>query len=593
MPFDLGVSSLLTDEWRRFTKGIAQLDADAWRQYEAAAGRTGLRPGESRTVNIPGWDDIVHVAPRYQPTPAERDEYYAARREHRAPNISPEARASIDRSVSIRDRIRTSAQPEWAQAWGSILTALDNVQDLISSLGTFGRVGLWGLLKWAPFSQLIALEGQLAALEGLTTAEVARRRALILAGRAALPVSARLLGRLVPVVGWVLIASDLMNMLALAGMLASPMYGALCAGGRGFLEAGIPTLLFKRGLKNEIWKSISSNPVGRAARIAARARALAGIPNAYKWLEVAQTTDALFGIGLSLGGIVGLLSEVTAAGLGLGRGEVPDINVRDAGNSWSRLFTSIVGGMGTGEQVQFQRASAVMATAPQLMRVNDFLSTEEHLETLVAYHSAVRIVGPVLRGVEWQPVFTEAMQQRFYPRYAFSDVTAQGIRADGLQLPRPAPFGLRGSPTSLLGWEYVERFEADVREVLPRFLYRHRNDAEGVMAGALVCEAAESLWAMLTDGEESPRWEMSTDGRLLSGLCEDGYLLNVGDGPDKLWPFWNAARAELEERGGTSLPLSVWRELAHRFDVTLIKQLPPEAPFPPTIAQAPAAPAPA
>lgn len=531
------VSAMFTEEWDRFKTGVRQLDPDQWRRLMDAQGRRGPDPTQPRSINIPGWDDVFKIGPRYDPTPQERDEYYLARREHRDPQISDQARAALDQSIAVRERIRTSAQPEWQRGWGSILTALDNVQDFASTVSTFGRLALWA----AP----------------------------------------RVGARFVPGLGWVLAASDLINLLSLVGMLATPAYGLLCAGPFAALAAGLPTMLFKRGLKSEVWNAARRNPFGRAARAANRTKILTRLPGFGAFLEVAQTTQQLFGYGLSFGGVVGVLNEAAAAAEIAARGGQVTVNPGVFGQLYQFLARDPLRVLSTPDLVVQHQAARVMSTAPLVQQYQDLFTTEEHLATLVTTFAAATVTRDLLRRFDWQDAFELALRDAVPPPVALSATTAAGLLADGIALPHPPAWPIPGAPQAPTAGDVLTLLAPRVAAATGDFIRRRRDTAESVFAGTLVGMTTDALWTTLTGDANGLRWELAPDFRLLAGLAEDGYLLNASDGAAKLWPLWTAARARLADLDATSLPLTDWQALAQQHGVTLVKTLPPNAPWPP------------
>jgi hypothetical protein len=575
------IPGLFADEWERFLEGVRRLDPDRYKELMDAQGRQGLRPGENRTISIPGWDDVFKIGPRYRPTPLERDEYYNARRQRRPPQISEQARGAIEYSYRQRERMRRSAQPEWSQGWGSILTALDNVQDFLSTLSTAGRLALWGAQKWIPLEIALSLDRKALALRGAPTAAVIERRALLAAARAGLPVAARLGARFVPVLGWVILASDLMNLLSLAGMVATPLYGVLCTGSLSALSAGVPTALFRRALCVEIWNAARRNPFGREARLRARAKAIGKLPGIGNMVEVLQTTEQLWGWGASFGSVVGMLNEASASAEVIARGGSVDVNPGVFGQLYRALARDPLGLLNTGQLVTLQQAAGVAATAPLVMQHQDLFTVEEHLEVYTAYLAAVAYVGRFMKPLDWEAAVETALDEPLPPPIALAPLTRLSLDADGIPLPSPARWPVPGAPLSMTGRELMECLAPRIADATTRFLARHRNAAEGVFAGATVTMATEILWHTITGTPDGLHFGLSPDYRLLSGLAGMGYLLSVGDGAEKLWPFWLDARAALADSGPRSLSLDTWQQLARKHGVALIKQLPPTAPWPP------------
>lgn len=221
---------------------------------------------EPRTVNLPGWQDIISIPRGEKPTREQIREYYAARRAGRNPNLTADQIANIERRRSIRERIQSSAQPETAKNWGRVLTWLDDAQDLFSLLAFTGRF----TTKLAP----------------------------------------RLLGRLIPGLGWVLLAGDILKLLTLISSLIAPFFVAACHGITTGILGGMPAMMMGNAAKLLGHGITGLNPFSRAARLARAAKFSGRLFRFGEILEMAQAAKTLTGYGLTLGGLVGMVQEV-------------------------------------------------------------------------------------------------------------------------------------------------------------------------------------------------------------------------------------------------------------------------------------------
>jgi hypothetical protein len=640
------LDSFFTEEWIRFTRGIAKLDPEQQRLAMLTLGQQGLLPGETATINIPGWDEVIKLGPRYQATSEERGEYYAALRENRAPALSVDAKASMDYSAALRERIRTSAQPGYAQAWGEVLTAVDNVQDLASTVATFGRLGLWsverGFNLYAPglTAELAAEAGAAAArsaeqaafgaferglLDAVARGEpvaafllgdeaaltLARRAAVELAGKAAyqaafrsalLGLGSRLALRILPIVGWALLAADLLNLLSMLGMFAMPVYAALCKGPADALVAGVPAVVFSGALKRETWTMHTHNPFSRQARAIRRVRAGGRIPSFVNLLEVFQTTEQLFGYGITLGGLVGTMMESAFAVQRASRGEQTSVNFSGAAGSYTdpARATMTPGGRKLGELgaglhgllgervstmsyadlVKNQQAAQVMTQAPAVLGVQETFDDETHLKTLIAFAAALSTLAPIMRGINWQDMAAELADVELVAPWPPSQATQEWAAAGGHELASSRRWWWPGAGLVVTGAEYVAHHQVAIPEATRAWFIPRRNTVEGAFYGAMVNAVAEAIWLFLEDDDEFLRWEMTTDARLLSSFVEAGRAYNYLDGADKLWAMWQDARQVIEWQGATSLQAPQWDYLAKRHGVALITLLPPGSAWP-------------
>jgi hypothetical protein len=640
------LDTFFTDEWVRFSRGLAKLDPEQQRLAMLAQGRRTLQPGETATVTIPGWDQIIKLGPRYQPNVTERKAYYDALRGGYAPDISREARAAMDYSMAAREAMRTSAQPGYAQAFGEVLTAVDNVQDFFSTVATLGRLGLWGITlgfnALAPglSAQLAGEAGQLAARVAQQAAATGWERALLDAVARGEPVAKFLLGdaaalagarraaveaagklayqsafrsallglgsraalRLLPIVGWVLLASDLLNMLNLFGLLAMPAYAALCKGPTEALAAGVPAAVFKNALKREAWKNMMNNPFSRAGRASRAARSLGKLPSFVNLIEVAQTTENLFGIGITLGGLTGAMIESAYAFQRMSNGEATRLNMDSfnssftdpnralatgAGQTLSQLGQKLHNTLGSrltsqtlADQYKNQQAAAALSLAPAIMGVQDTFDEETHLKTMIAYAAAVSTLAPLLRGLDWQPLLADMADVTLTAPWPPSTETVEWAAALGYDLEPSHRFWWDGAGPTCTGREYMEHHAAAVAQATRDYITPRRNTVEAAFYGRCVNAITEAVWLMLEDDPHFFKWELTTDSRLLASLMEAGRLINTEDGENKLWGFWQRARNLIEQTGKTSLLSTDWDNLAIESHITLIKLLPPGSPWP-------------
>jgi hypothetical protein len=574
------VLDMFGKEFDRFEEGMRQLSPDQWRAYQEASGRTGLKAGETKQINIPGWDDVVRLSPKYKPTAQENQEYYAARRERRPANLDPSVVAAMDRNAQRRDAIRRSAQPEWAKGWGSILTALDNVQDFLSSMSTFGRLALWAAPSSWRMAEVLHWQSRLAALKGAQTLETRVSAAWIRFALRQLPLTGRIAARFVPGLGWIILASDLLNALSLLGMIASPLFGVACTGSPAALAAGIPTMLFKRGLKSEVWNAVRRNPFGREARLAARAKAIGRLPGVGNLFEVAQTTEQLWGYGLSFGAVVGFLSEASFSAELIAKGEGVSINANSATRSYGNAATSIVSGLTTGQQIISNQAARVLGSAGLIQQYQEHFTVTEHLETLVATQAALLLLEPLLAQVDWEESVTLALETHFSPPCRPAANYAAALSAAGIDPTADQRWPLPGEPETVTGAQLIETLAPRIASATRVFFERHRDHYESMLAGELVSGYTEHVWRIITGSDEGVRFRMTTDYKLLTSLAEDGFLLSPAEGESKLWPLWQDARAQLEASPRRSLSPDAWRALAQRHNVTLIRQLPPTSSWP-------------
>jgi hypothetical protein len=622
-----GVSTLFESEWDRFTKGIAQLDPQSFDAAKLNWQRARAGGDQVSTINVPNISDVFHFGAPIAVTQGDYVEFRSAQRQGREPNLSAPIAAEVARRIAVSERIATSAQPDYGKAFGTVLTATDNVQDFFSTVATAGRLGLWGLEKSlnalvpGAVEAVASAAAKRAAIAAAAAAGEAFLRGLLaeaalgnplaiaaLADRAALAATIRgvesqaaklaasaafryaLLGlgsrialKLIPVVGWVVLVGDLLNLMSLLFSLATPIYALLCAGPRAALAGGMPAVVFKRALKAEAWTMASLNPFSRQARSARALRSAGRLPTFSNLIEVAQVTDSLYGFGLSLGGLVGLMQESVYAALGLASGKNVVVNTS---TPFERPPAWAVGVSATDSPVtiqQKQQAARVIGTAPIMQAVQEVFTEEEHLSALLALDGAIGVIQADLKGRPWQETLAERSEQVFTAPLYLSAVTRAILADMGLDPEDGRRWPIPGTPRAASGRELVEYWQPRVTATVTEFLEPRRNTLWGALYGGLVNQTMEKFYFMFEEDSELLKFELTPDWKLIIGMIEDGVLIEPRNEPKAVWRLWLAARGELEARGNRPLKPGRWLELGHEFGVTMVPLLPPEAPFSPEI----------
>lgn len=611
-------------EWDRFNDGLRQLGDLDGEQYYQEWKRFKQNPNGTKTVNIPGWDDVIHLGARYTPTEAERAEWYAARRARREPNLNPIARAELERRDTVKRRIASSAQPGYAQAMGSVLTAIDNVQDFLSTVATTMRLGLWGLPRImqgiapgategtaralatvaarraaadaaAGFAEAVARRaaaGELAARLALADEALyaaARRGAIASAAESAflrvfrnasLGLVGRLAGRFVPVVGWVLLASDLLNLLSFLGMMATPAYALACRAPLETLAAGIPAAVFKNALKKEAWSMGALNPFSRQARATRLVRAAGRLPTISNLVEVAQTTDQLFGVGISLGGMVGALNEILFGGVAQAQGQKVQILLpgqRPAVEGAAKEKFSL---LPPANQRVLQQAGDIALTAGAVWRVQEVFDETDHLLTAVAYHQAIAVLYDFWHDLPYQDDVAALADRELAAPLNVDATTVAWAELEGITLENHRRWWWAGSPRVATLGEYVEQHRAAVPAALHEFLAPRRGAAAGALYGGLVNAITDNLFALLEPDSDVLKWSFTDDWYLVQHLTESGFFLAPEAREGAVWAWWQESRARLSAQGRRAIDDDWWRSSALRHGVPLVRSLAPDQAVP-------------
>lgn len=120
-----------------------------------------IAPENPGPIKLPAWDDVLHIAPRPAVNAQQRAAYNRFRNSLQTADTTPAEAAAIDRRLDagelvapgltpaqqreiarrqdVAERIRESAVPQWRQQVIKVLTAADNVEDLISTAEWISR----------------------------------------------------------------------------------------------------------------------------------------------------------------------------------------------------------------------------------------------------------------------------------------------------------------------------------------------------------------------------------------------------------------------------------------------------------------------
>jgi hypothetical protein len=434
-----------------------------------------------------------------------------------------------------------------------MLTAVDNVQDFFSTVSTVGRLALWAAKWFAP----------------------------------------KLVARAIPGIGLLLLASDLLNLLGFFGQISIPLYSLYCGHYAGTLPGTVPALLFGRALKAEAWSLANLNPFSRKARLARRLRSMPGIlafggalggrrgaamfdAAAFKGsisslAEVAQTTDQMWGRGISFGGIVGF---ITGGAYGIERwtrGENVKIRSLKSEHDLHRLLAPRLALLSSEEIQDRQRAAHVLIYAPFILRRMDIWGEEIVIQTLVALMGAIDLLQRDLKDSGWQEITSAEPVNVFLPPEAplpvFSGLRDEIDNSGSDFSTWPIP----GEPDALDLEAWLRIGAEDLPSALAKFLEPRRNDVSGMMLGALVDATLNRLWLMLEGDPDLFKMELTPQWRALSSLAESNRVVNIGHNPEAIPAFWAEAESLHIDVGAGPQTGKAWDAIAAKHDIELIK----------------------
>jgi hypothetical protein len=246
-----------------------------WQKVQAQARQLGVKDddideGVKYVVEVPGISDVIHLIPRAKISEAEMKAHRAALRRHEPSPLSGRQLDTLEWKRKTWLKIQQSPTPAVAREAGWYLNQIENVGDMMTAAYWGGKGLLWMIGKVG-----LAIPHPVAKI-----------------------------------VGWALTAKDVADVLNLFRMarVGRPL-GAVGPVPVSVAQAGFfETPMGQKKMKG--LRSGSLNPFSKESKLSRGFKLKAKLPSIPDWIEIAQVTDQLFGVGISFGAIVGFASDV-------------------------------------------------------------------------------------------------------------------------------------------------------------------------------------------------------------------------------------------------------------------------------------------
>ncbi len=532
MPLTETLSGFFNDEYNRFMRGLDGLTLTDRERQQKMTRRDRENAAKPKLVEIPNWDDVIHLAPRLAVTKEQRDEYYQARREQRTAALDAEVLQEIERRADRREAMARSAQPEFDRSWGSVLTAIDNVQDFLGAVSVLGRISL-----------------TIGAKVGL---------------------------RAIPGLGTVILAADVLSLALFVGQLAFPAWLALCSGPRAALRAGVGTLLTNQTFKRST--ALAARGASRSLRWTGSPRlSAARISGAIgAALVIGQTTDQLFGIGISLGPIVGATMGAAYATEAKLRGEAVEVRRTPSVEHFYPRVASRLAELPTTALYDRMTAAAVWEQSALVLDEHSGATTTERQLALVSLIAAIGTLWRDWRHTNWQLDLPRLADYRPTPASRGIDVVGwqdfgrPELLPPATEWPRDA-----GGPAYALD-QALEHQLPRVTAGIRRAVDAPADDTTRAFYGAVVNDATEALWLLLTDDPYAFRRDFTPDWLATERMYAVGFIPHPGNDPARVQAFWDEALHRVENTRNAMQRLSDWTQLAneHQLDYIVARPAP-------------------
>ena len=538
-------------------------------------------PGKSPRINVPAWDGIIRVGPRPIVTPEDWATQRAAERAGVASPLSAEIQGEIARRRDFARNIPNSATPDYMAGLSQYINAVDNVQDFMATLAVGGRLALG------------------AAELGLA---LSARLIPALAPEAGL-LAARLGARFLPVIGWALLAADLLNLLTRVGVALGPFYGLACGGPRDALAAaavpfltaglfkglgaiiprrlGVPALRADKGNKSKFGRAAARMPGGRVPRFPSGSKYGPLSVSFADAITAAQVGADMIGYGVSLGGIVGAISDTafsTARGPSTaGRvARSPRVN-----HAYRDLIAPRLAGLSDAALWHRQLAARTLATVPLILAEPDLGGDELYVLAWIAAYTAIEPVQWDQPGLPWRDLVAGAGDAHWFG-WPVEDpgsretVTAYGLDPDGL-----TPWPLPGAPLEITPRDYLEELAPRITRGLQAWLMRAPDDPLRAFVAELSGAHTERAFCWLEGSTHWPEWKLSPDVCVLESMLRANVWPVMSDDPVRLYTAWDQARRQLADESRGWLTRDELEAIFDGHGVPLLRLLAPDAPLSP------------
>lgn len=372
-------------------------------------------------------------------------------------HIVPENFLPLDKQKQLKkerfDRISKSPTPEWFNHVTEWMTWLDDVEDF------------------------------------LTTVTVI-----------AIPVTRILFPRLVPYLGWALLAGDIIDLLNVFSILKY-------AGGEG---------------KRKVSEMSKMNPFGETAKLARAKRLARNVPGLGELFEVVQTTSNLFGIGVELGPLIGF---GVASTIELAR-------VDEA--QWVQLQ----------QATPIAMAMKLLLTGTPMTSEACWMTNEEYLHVLTAQTLAMQIMEEYYQDhdITEQAKFINV---KIPPPPCLNCVTRKVLEEEGIDPDATKRWPGSGGETHLSYMDMQGKHIEKIEKNMIHYMHETPTVAEDRYMGSLNSGTGKRV-AIMAGGNKDD-WEFKpTDGMILAmRVVERGvYLCDGADWNDwfsYLWDIWNTS----------------------------------------------------
>lgn len=261
------------------------------------------------------------------------------------------------------------------------------------------------------------------------------------------------------------------------------------------------------------------NPFGRRGKLGRARRISRKIPALSEWIEIAQTTDQMFGVGLCLGPIVGFTQEFLFSGLK---------DVRWLYNPNHKISA-------------LSAASRMCAMAPAFMHLGVY-TEEEYLKAALAmaYCHATQRWGK--DNINWDGETSFYFWKGAPNLKLFNPITVQILEERGHDVSAPMRFPVQGEPVELSFEHITPELAQDITNNMHNYADNATRGEFSLFLGASATSTIDDFLASFTGPGGGLELIRRKEGIMMSKIIEAGVSPPV-EAPLKEWTdLWNMNR---------------------------------------------------
>jgi hypothetical protein len=554
MPISVGVRGFFEatlDAWWRGVHALTPTPVEGVITDRGPILRPG--PGVPTTVSIPGIFDIVKVG---------------------APD--PTAPATIQNNRELAKVIRNSPEPEYAQGLGEIMTAVDNVRDVLALGMIAGRI----MLAVNGAAEVLAAGGSIyLTAAGATEAAAVAEGGLLAVGLGELGAvgAATAVGSLIlPVLAVVAAAFLIAEMAHWSAAAAIVGYAGLCRGPAEAAFAAIPAVIWGRGLKANVTKLSRINPWSVAHEVReVRAGGVATFVGR-EYIEGGRATAVLWGHGWLLGAVVGSITAGAFAAQRLLNGDTVKVET----NRFTRDMQRVLGQSPIpGSNIALraaQSAAECLWSLPNLIAVVDQIRPIDFAQILSANLLALDILQPYLNGREWRSIATTAADEGIPAPPIWAPWTRDLIAEYGITPEGGRRWAVPGAPATLNIRTVDGLFAIDLPKKLEAWFAKYNGWLEAAFCGSLLDSIVQRLYWIITESDDGLRETAVGPWKVLFSLAESNRQVLITYGAETVAAFFAACEAKMTAEGRNTLTPPELDDVAASVGMRLLVLAPPK-----------------